>query len=164
MELFSALGIDWKILIAQVVNFVILGFILYKIGYKPMLKFMQDRTAKIEAGVAQAEQAKTALATATAEQQRILQQAKVDGQHLLDEAKAQAAQQGQHLVERSKAEAGKVIDKAKQDIRLEHDKMLQSAKAELGEVVVLACERMLRAKLNAKEDKAFIERTLAEIK
>lgn len=164
MELFSALGIDWKILIAQVVNFVLLGFILYKIGYKPILQFVQERTAKIEHGIQQAEQAKMALDNATAEQQRLLAAAKRDGQHLLDEAKTQAMQQGQNIVERSKVEAGKVIEKAKQDIRLEHNKMLQAAKAELGEVVILACERILREKLTSKEDKALIERTLQEIK
>ncbi len=164
MELFSALGIDWKILIAQVVNFVLLGFILYKIGYQPILKFVQDRTTKIELGIKQAEQAKTALDSATAEQTRILQEAKQAAQRLLDEAKAQSLQQGQTIVERSKTEAGKVIDQAKQDIRLEHDKMLQSAKAELADVVILACERVLREKLTAQEDKALIERSLQNIK
>lgn len=164
MELLSALGIDVKILIAQVLNFVLLGFILYKIGYKPILKFVQDRTAKIEQGVQQAEQAKTALAQATAEQQRLLAEAKQAAQAVLDEAKQAALVQGQQLVERSKAEAGKVIEKAKQDIRLEHDKMLQTAKAELGAVVVLACERILREKLTAPADQALIERTLADLK
>lgn len=164
MELFSALGIDLKILIAQVVNFVVLGFILYKIGYKPILKFVQDRTAKIEQGLKQAEEAKTALSSAAAEQQRLLAQAKQDGQKVLDEAKTLAATQGQQIVERSKSEAGKVIEKAKHDIRQEHDKMMQTAKAELAEVVTLACERVLREKLTAQEDRALIERTLADLK
>src|SRR3989338_8690006 len=156
MELLSALGIDWKILIAQVLNFVLLGFILYKIGYKPILKFVQERTAKIEHGIEQAEQAKAALDSAAVEQNRILQEAKQSAQRLLDEAKAQSLQQGQTIVERSKTEAGKVIDQAKQNIRLEHDKMLQAAKAELTDVVILVCERVLREKLIAKEDKALI--------
>ncbi len=164
MELLSALGLDVKILIAQVVNFVLLGFILYKIGYKPILKFVQERTDKIEKGIQQAEQAQTALDSATAEQKRLIAEAKVDAQRVLDEAKAAAVVQGNQLVERSKAEAAKVIEKAKQDIRLEHDKMLQDAKAELGEVVLLATERILKEKLTAPADKTLIERSLADLK
>lgn len=164
MELFSALGIDYKILIAQVLNFVLLGFILYKIGYKPILKFVQERTATIELGVKQASQAKAALDTATAEQQRLIAQAKTAAQAVLDEAKTQAETQGQLLVERSKAEASKVIDQAKQDIRLQQEKMLQAAKAELGTVVVLACERILKEKLTAPADQALVERTLADLR
>lgn len=164
MELLSALGIDYKILIAQVLNFVLLGFILYKLGYKPILKFIQDRTTTIELGIKQAGEAKTALDSATAEQQRIIAAAKVDAQHLLDEAKTAAVTQSNQLVERSKAEAAKVIEKAKQDIRLEHDKMLQTAKAELSEVVILATERILKEKLTAPADHALVERSLAEIK
>ncbi|MBI4406939.1 MAG: F0F1 ATP synthase subunit B [Candidatus Kerfeldbacteria bacterium] len=164
MELLSALGIDYKILIAQVLNFVLLGFILYKIGYKPILKFVQERTATIEQGVKQASEAKAALDNAMAEQQRLIAQAKVDAQAVLDEAKTQATAQGQVLVERSKAEASKVIEKAKQDIRLEQEKMLQAAKAELGEVVIVACERILKEKMTAPADQALIERALADLK
>lgn len=164
MELFSALGIDYKILIAQVLNFVLLGFILYKIGYKPILKFVQERTATIELGVKQAGEAKAALDNAMAEQQRLIAQAKTDAQVVLDEAKAHAETQGQVLVERSRTEASKVIDQAKQDIRLQQEKMLQAAKAELGAVVVLACERILKEKLTAPADHALVERTLADLK
>ncbi|MFA6475493.1 MAG: F0F1 ATP synthase subunit B [Patescibacteria group bacterium] len=163
MELFSALGIDYKILIAQVINFAVLGFILYKVGYKPILKFVQDRTATIELGVKQAEEAKLAITAATADQQNIIKQAKVAAQKLLDEAKEQSLVQGQQLVERSKVAASKVVEQAKHDIRLEHDKMMQGAKAELSELVLLATEKILKQKLTAEADKSLIEKTIHEI-
>ena len=48
MELFNALGINLKILVAQLINFLVLFIVLYKFGYKPMLKFLDDRKDKIE--------------------------------------------------------------------------------------------------------------------
>lgn len=163
MELFSALGLDLKILAAQVVNFLVLGFILYKIGYKPILRFVQDRTDKIEQGVKQAEQAKTILSDAQTEQTRLLAEAKVEAQKVLDEAKAASLLQGQQLIDRSKLESAKVVEKAKQDIRLEHDKMMQDAKAELAGVILLTCEKVLKSKLDTSADRALIEKTLAEL-
>jgi len=161
--LLSALGLDVKILIAQIVNFIILGFILYKIGYQPVLKFVKDRTTKIEEGVKQAEEVKTTLAQAKAEQNTIIAQAKVEAQAIFDTAKQQSDVQAVQIVENAKAEATKVIEKAKQDIRLEHDKMLTDAKAELASVVLLATEKLLKTKLDAPTDTALIEKTLQEI-
>lgn len=51
MELFNALGVDLKILFAQLVNFAILFFVLYKFAYKPLLKLIDDRKDMIEDGV-----------------------------------------------------------------------------------------------------------------
>lgn len=161
--LLSALGLDVKILIAQIVNFIVLGFILYKIGYQPILKFVKDRTTKIEEGVKQAEEVKQTLAQAKTEQASIISTAKSEAQKIFDAAKLQATEQATQIVERSKTEAGKVIDKAKQDIRLEHDKMLTDAKAELAHVVLLATEKLLKTKLDAPTDAALIEKTLQEI-
>ena len=51
MELLQKLGIDWRLLIAQLVNFSILVIILYKLLYKPVLKVLNDRKEKIEQGL-----------------------------------------------------------------------------------------------------------------
>jgi F-type H+-transporting ATPase subunit b len=163
MELLSALGLDLKIFVAQLLNFVILGFILYKLGYKPILKFVKERTDKIEQGVKEADEAKTALASAKQDQAKIMAAAKVEAQALLDKAKVQAVTQGQQLIDRSKAEAQKVVEKAKHDIRLEHDKMVADAKHELAGIVLLASEKLLREKMSTATDRAFVEKTLAEL-
>ena len=47
-ELFSKLGIDWKLLIAQIINFLVLLFVLYKFAYRPILSMLEKRTKKIE--------------------------------------------------------------------------------------------------------------------
>mgnify|MGYP001588456271 CR=1 FL=1 len=51
MELISKLGIDWKLLVAQIVNFFILLFVLYKFAYKPVLEMLEKRSKTIEKGI-----------------------------------------------------------------------------------------------------------------
>lgn len=57
MEALANLGIDWKLLLAQVVDFVIVLLVLKRFAYQPMLKLLDERTAKIEKGLADAEHA-----------------------------------------------------------------------------------------------------------
>ena len=65
-ELFSKLGLDWKLLLSQAVNFLLLLFLLRKFAYQPLLKVLKERREKIEEGVAKAAEAEGRLAEANA--------------------------------------------------------------------------------------------------
>lgn len=61
MELFEKLGLDWKLLLSQAVNFLILLVLLRQFAYKPLLKVLKERRAKIEEGLAKAKEAEERL-------------------------------------------------------------------------------------------------------
>lgn len=63
-QLLSQLGIDWRLLIAQAVNFFLLLVILRLYVYKPLLKMLHDRRQRIEDGVVKAEEADRRLSEA----------------------------------------------------------------------------------------------------
>lgn len=60
-ELIEKLGIDWRLLTSQAVNFLLLLIILRAFAYKPLLKLLKNRREKIEEGVARAEEAESRL-------------------------------------------------------------------------------------------------------
>ena len=71
-ELFSQLGIDWKLLLAQGVNFVILLVVLTKFVYKPLMKMVEARRQKIELGIRGGEMAEKIIKTAEEEKAGII--------------------------------------------------------------------------------------------
>jgi F-type H+-transporting ATPase subunit b len=56
-QLFSQLGIDWHLLVSQAVNFALLLIALWYFAYKPLLKLLHDRRARIEEGLVKADEA-----------------------------------------------------------------------------------------------------------
>src|ERR1035437_7360264 len=56
-QLFLQLGIDWKLFLSQVVNFLILLVILTFFVYKPLIKVIKERTRKIQEGLDKAHEA-----------------------------------------------------------------------------------------------------------
>ena len=96
-------------LIAQVLNFLILVFILAKFAYKPLMKIMDDRKNKIAGDLAAAETAKTDAESIKAEYA----------------AKLAAARQ----------EAQAIIDNARKTAQTAHDKILADTKAEQDQIV-----------------------------
>ena len=59
MEALESLGIDWKMLVAQVVNFIILLLILRKFLFGPIVKLLDDRRKTIEKGLSDAKKPKS---------------------------------------------------------------------------------------------------------
>ena len=56
-ELFSQLGIDWRLLLSQAVNFLLLLVILRLFAYQPIVKLLNNRRIKIEEGLTKAKEA-----------------------------------------------------------------------------------------------------------
>lgn len=56
-EFFDQFGIDWKLFVSQLVNFVLILIILRAFMYKPLIKILRERREKIEQGLARAKEA-----------------------------------------------------------------------------------------------------------
>lgn len=164
MELLEKFGINFPVLIAQVVNFLIVLGVLYKFAYKPVLKMLHDRTKLIEDGVKNAEKAKAAVEETAKKQKRVLAEARTEAQAILTKAREQSVAQGAALFEQSKEEAAKLALKTKKDLALEHDQLLKNAKAEVADIVVMVAEKLLKEKVTEEKDRALISKLLEEAK
>ncbi len=163
-KLFDALGLNPQILIAQFVNFAILLFILYKLGYKPIMKFVQERTDKIEKGLKDAQSAAKTLENAQEEQEKILTEATKKGQEIIAQAKEHAGEQATKIAEEKKAELQRTADRLKGDIIAERDKALRDTREQAVAMVLAATEKLLREKVDVPADQAFVEKVMAEVK
>lgn len=164
MELLEKFGINFPVLIAQVVNFLIVLGVLYKFAYKPVLKMLHDRTKLIENGVKNAEKAKVAVEEAEKKQERVLAEARVESQSILAKTREQAEAQREILMQQSKDEAARLIEKTKADLAAEHAQLLQNAKAEVADIVLAATEKLLKEKVTPEKDRAFVSKILEETK
>jgi F-type H+-transporting ATPase subunit b len=164
MEILHKLGIDWKLLLAQGVNFLILLYILKRFVYKPMLAFLDERGAKIEAGLKSAEAATQKLAEAEAEHKAVLQAAQQQAKGIIEEAVVAAKQRDQRELEKTKSEIAKMLDDATKRTEAEKASLLREAKAELAALVLTATEKVAGVKLTTEEDQKQIASALEATK
>lgn len=88
--MFAALGIDWKMLILQVVAFVILVWLLGKYVYPWLMKSVDERQGVIEAGAKAAEEAKIKAEKAEKDVEHLMNQARKDAKDIVATAKNEA--------------------------------------------------------------------------
>jgi F-type H+-transporting ATPase subunit b len=161
MEVLHKLGIDWKLLIAQGVNFLILLYILKRFVYKPMLAFLDERAGKIESGLHNAEAASKRLEEAEKEHGTLLADAQKQARSIVEEALLVAKKRDAEQLEKTKEEVATLLEAGQKNIAEESARALREAKKELGNLVVLATEKLVGIKVDTEKDNDLIQKSLS---
>src|SRR3989344_8381212 len=109
MEILKNFGIQPSLLLAQIVNFLIILFLLKKFFYKPIVKALEDRKKRIEESLTNAQTIEDKLQKTEAQSTQIIEETRNNAQVLIAEARAEA----QRLVDQATVEARQIIEEAK---------------------------------------------------
>jgi len=162
-ETLQSLGIYWPKLIAQIVNFGIVLFILWKFAYRPVLKILEERRQRVTEAMKNAEHAKAELAKADAARQEILNQANAQATKLIEEARAAAARVQEQETQKAIAAAKDIVDKARQATEVEHARMLADLRREVGRLVVATTGRVVGKALTPEDQQRLANEATREL-
>ena len=146
MDALANLGIDIKLLAAQVINFALLLLILRRFAYQPMLQLMDERSARIEQGLKDAEAAAKKLRSVEEEEKMILAGARQQAKELLVETDRAAKERDTVKLSETEARIKKLLSDAEAKLADDRTRMVEDAKRELSETVMLAVEKLLKEK------------------
>ncbi|MFH1012452.1 MAG: F0F1 ATP synthase subunit B [Candidatus Peregrinibacteria bacterium] len=144
MEALSNLGIDFKVLIAQIINFGILLFVLIKVLYKPILNALEARQKKIAESLKKAEEIDRKATAAEEDRQKKLASAKKEAQQLLEEAKHDAEITRRDLVASAEDEARRLKASAEKQIMTEKAELYKDAKHHVSKLALLLMTKAFR--------------------
>lgn len=159
----GALGINLKIFIAQLINFLIVLLVLWKWVYRPVVKMLETRAEKIEKGVRDAQTAETRLVELEKEKDRVLAQAKRDATKISQEALAIAEARKTQMIAKAKEQVEGVIIKGKQQLQAEKDAMLREARQDMAALIVEGARRVLADGVDEKTSAKTAEKALADL-
>jgi F-type H+-transporting ATPase subunit b len=158
--LIGTFHIDYKILIAQIVNFAIVLFVLYKFAYGPLLKVMTDRTEKIEKGLKDAEEANKKLTETEEKEKKVLGEARKEAQVIIDTAEKTALKNKEELLEEAKKKSDEIVANTQKQLEEEKKRMISEVKSEIADLVVAATGKVIYEKMDDKKDKEIIEKAI----
>lgn len=163
-ELIHNLGIDWKLLIANTLTFLIVLWILRRFAYGPIMKALEDRQKTIATGLQAAKKTTDEYAHLQTEKDRLLAEAKQMAQSVLRDAESQAASIRQQEMEKTQAEAAQIVAKTREQLGRERQQMVQAAQGDLAKLVVEATEKVLAETVDPNLDKKIQQQALRAIK
>ncbi|MDR2192315.1 MAG: F0F1 ATP synthase subunit B [Endomicrobium sp.] len=123
MEILNLLGLETPLFIFQIINFLIIAYILKRFAYKPIKAMLDERKRKIEQSLQDAQNAKIALENAGAERKKILGSAQADANAAILAAKTSAEETKEKLKNEAKKQSEQIIADAKQKAAMEFENL-----------------------------------------
>ncbi|MEO5634990.1 MAG: F0F1 ATP synthase subunit B [Candidatus Paceibacterota bacterium] len=145
-EFVKTFHIDWKLMIAQLINFGIVFAIFYFLASKPLGKLIKERTQEIETGLSDAEKNAKILKATQAEYDEAIGKAKVEANNIFQTGKKEAETKKTEMLEEAKTEVAGIISNGKKMLEAEKVKMVEDAKKEVANLAILAMEKLLTDK------------------
>lgn len=163
-ELIKTFHIEYKMLIAQMLNFAIVFAVLWYFALKPLMKIMQDRSKTIEKSIHDAKKVEEKLTLAEQDYEKKLQRAKAEANKILTEAQKDAGIHREEMTDRAKTEIEKLVRDAKSQINDEKEAMIVEAQERVAEVLILSLEKVLGTSISQDIDQKIIVNALEDIK
>lgn len=156
-------GVSVPTLVAQMVNFVLVAFVLYRFAIKPIAATLDERQQKISEGLQYAEEMKTQLAEAERERAAKIKEAAADAQRILGEAREQSKEMIEQKTQEAAAQAEAMIRKAAEATELDRQKMLSEVRQEVARLVVVTSGKVLERELSDAEKTSYSDAAAKEL-
>ena len=143
-ELFSAFGLDWRLLIVNIVNFGVLLFALQHFLYAPIVRVLEDRRQKVAQSVIDADIARERLSEIEASRGEVLASAGREADDVLAKARKAGSDKERELISSGEAAAARIVTAAEAEAAEQKARAIAESKQEVAKLIVLGIEKTVR--------------------
>jgi F-type H+-transporting ATPase subunit b len=150
-------------ILIQAINFLILIFLLSKFLFRPLTKFLADRSAGIANSLAEAKVAHEAAAKAQEEYQARMRDTQREIAAIREQGQREAEAERERLVQASRAEAERLVAQAKAEIAAEAKRARAGLREEAAGIALAVAERLLGRSLTGEDQKRLAEQYVRDL-
>ena len=156
-------GVYWPNLIAQIILFFIVYWVLSRFAFKPIMAMLEERRRRIEEGQINAEKIKQQLAEAQTKYEETLAKANAEAQRLIEEVKVNGEKLAEDKRQAALAEAQEIIRRTQDSLSLERERTMAELKKEVGRLVAETTEKVTQKILTPQDHQKINEETARQI-
>lgn len=157
-------GLDWKLFLAQLINFAIVLFVLWKWVFGPIAKGLSDRADKIDESLREAERIANDRQNFDSWKQEEIGKVRSEAAAIISEAKQSAEELKQQTLADTKSENSKLKAQAAKELQQQQEQAIASVQAHIADLVTAASEQILREKLDSKKNTQLISQAIDKAK
>ena len=136
--------LHWQEVVAAIVNFLVLLFLLHRFLYKPLLKMMDDRKKSIDDALDSAAAARKEVAETQTVIQAEIASARAKADELIATAKGSSEKLKEEILAQARTEAQAITNKAQAEIAREREEAIASLRSEVTGLVMAATRQLLQ--------------------
>jgi F-type H+-transporting ATPase subunit b len=163
VQFFDAFGVNVGALVFQVINFLLLLYLLNRFLFKRVFSLLDERRAKIGKGLEDAEAAARDRELARAEREAAVAEARKEAAELLASTNKIATDTRDEILAEAKADAEKVTERAREEITAEKEKAMAELRAHVADLALEAAGKLVRSDMNATTQRRLVDEFLADV-
>jgi F-type H+-transporting ATPase subunit b len=159
----SLIDINPGLMFWTLITFVVVLIVLRKFAFGPIQQMIESRRAAITADLDAAEKARGEAQAALAEYREQLAEARKEASRIVEDARRVGEERRAADVAALEAETVRLKEQAKAEIAAETRQALADLKRHVADLTLVATEKVVRARLDADEQKRLIDDALADV-
>ncbi|MEN8906331.1 MAG: F0F1 ATP synthase subunit B [Clostridiales bacterium] len=148
--------------ILAIINLLVLYFILRKIFFNKITKFMDERSKKIKNTMTEADNLKSESEKIKIEYESHLNQALKESIDIIQDAKNRAEKEYQEILKSAKFEAEKIVEKAHIETKHERDQMISEVKNYVTELTIKTASKLISSNMDTTKNKNLVSKFIEE--
>jgi F-type H+-transporting ATPase subunit b len=162
MENLAKLGLNPAWLIAQIVNFLLILFVLRALAYKPILQMLETRKRKIQESLEYADKVKGDAAAQQKEFERRLDETRREAAQTAQSASQVAEKERERILAQAREEAQQIIGQARGQLDYERKQMVAELREQVVNLSMLAAQRVIGQTLDEARSHQLVHEFLTE--
>lgn len=163
MEILKNFGVQPTLLFGQIINFLIILFLLRKFFYGKILKMLDDRKQKIAESLENADLIEKRLKETEENSAKIQEAAEKQAQMIISEAKTQAQYIANQAAKDAKHTVEEAVATAQSQIQTQKENMQKELQEETMTLVTQVIQKVLGRNLKSQEKQALTKDALTQL-
>ncbi len=163
----ESLGITKDLIADLIINIgsiVVLFVIVKKLAYKPVKKFMDERTTRIMSAKAQAEKLSAESQAKAVEYEALLKECEIAKVNAIKEGEKEALKQSERIVTEAKGKAEEIVTKAEKKAQENYNRAIEEANDNIVNLIIDGSSHLLKREITDSDNRKIVEDFLASVK
>ena len=149
--------------VITIINITILAFILRKILFKPVTKFMTDRARRVQESIEQSEKDKTQAKALLAQYEAQLRAAETEAEAIIHTAREHAQAEAEKIIAEGRLSAEAAMANARRQLDMEHQAAMSVFRKEAAALVIAASSRVVGREIKNEDSRQYADMLLEEV-
>jgi F-type H+-transporting ATPase subunit b len=153
----TPLGINMGFLVAQIINFGIIFFVMWRFGWPAIARLLDERAAKIQKGLEDANIAANARKNAEAEAETIRSNARSEIAKAIEEGRSRGEDVRKQIIAEANTEAERLRAEARSSAEAERNAQLAGLRGQIAAISMAATNKLIGESLDSKKASSLID-------
>lgn len=155
--LIKTFHIDWALLLAQIFNFAIVLFVLFRFAIKPLISLMREREEEIKKGLADANEGVALLKNASLQKVKIIKDGKIESDRISMESKKETEALRKARLAKIEEDENALRSALTVRLQMENEAKLREFEKEASKIAKDATEKILRNAMSPEVNEALVK-------